>query len=193
MRALVMGCLVAGLGCQSRPIKPALPAPPVVAAAMRQVGVTTKYSQQYFSLKYPGGDPPPETGACTDVVIRAFRRLGVDLQKEVHEDMRKNFDKYPRKWGLKSTDRNIDHRRVPNLMTFFARRGKALRLERDAMKPGDIITWDLPRNMTHIGLLSNEFGPSGELKIIHNIGAGVRVEDRLRDWKITGHYRWFTR
>jgi uncharacterized protein len=167
----------------------------LLESADYQVRVTRGYTQQYFSIAYPGGDLPPETGACTDVVVRAFRNAGVDLQKEVHEEMAANFAAYPPKWGLAKTDTNIDHRRVPNLQTFFARRGKSLTVTGDARdyKPGDVVTWDLDgKGMTHIGLVSNLWSAATKrYLIIHNIGGGTNAEDRLFEWKITGHYRYF--
>ncbi|MFN6962292.1 MAG: DUF1287 domain-containing protein [Pyrinomonadaceae bacterium] len=163
--------------------------------ALRQTEITKGYSQEYFTIDYPGGDPPLETGSCTDVVIRAFRAAGVDLQKEVHEDMAGSFAAYPKKWGLPRPDTNIDHRRVPNLQTFFSRRGKALPLTNSAdnYRPGDVVSWDLDgRGMTHIGIVSHLRNErTGRYLIIHNIGGGVQLEDRLFAWKVTGHYRYF--
>jgi uncharacterized protein YijF (DUF1287 family) len=167
----------------------------IVENAIEQTKVTKNYSQEYFQLAYPNGDPPIETGACTDVVIRAFRKAGVDLQKEVHEDMAANFNAYPKKWGLTKTDTNIDHRRVPNLQTFFDRRKKTIPVTNLAKdyQPGDVVTYDLDgKGMTHIGLVSNFWNATGErYLIVHNIGAGTRAEDVLFKWKITGHYRYF--
>jgi len=167
----------------------------VLASAHDQLKITTHYTQEYRVIPYPNGDMPPETGACTDVVIRAFRNAGVDLQKEVHDDMAANFSAYPQKWGLAHTDTNIDHRRVPNLQTFFTRKGKSTRISSNGedYKPGDVVTWDLDgKGMTHIGLVSNDWNASEKrYLIIHNIGGGVAEEDRLFDWKITGHYRYF--
>lgn len=163
--------------------------------AERQIGVTKSYDPRYVVIGYPNGDVTPETGVCTDVVIRAFRAAGVDLQKEVHEDMSKNFAVYPKKWGLKSTDTNIDHRRVPNLQTFFARRGKNVPVTNDPSdyKPGDIVTWDLNgKGLTHIGVVSNLWNEQTKRYLVfHNIGRGAQAEDVLFDWKITGHYRYF--
>ncbi len=163
--------------------------------AVEQTKTTLNYTQDYFVIPYPGGDVPIETGACTDVVVRAFRAAGVDLQKEVHEDMRANFAAYPQKWGLKRPDTNIDHRRVPNLQTYFSRKDRSISLrgENGDFQPGDIVSWDLNgRGMTHIGLVSNVRNQrSGRYMIIHNIGAGTQIEDRLFEWKITGHYRYF--
>lgn len=167
----------------------------VLENAAEQTRLTPNYTQDYFVIDYPNGDVPIDTGACTDVVIRAFRAAGIDLQKEVHEDMKANFSKYPQKWGLARTDTNIDHRRVPNLHTFFTRKGKALPVSSapENYKPGDVVTWDLNgKGLTHIGLVSNSRGRrSARYKIIHNIGAGTKIEDRLFEWKITGHFRYF--
>ena len=167
----------------------------VLENAHQQLQTTPGYSQDYFVISYPGGDVPTGTGACTDVVIRAFRAAGVDLQKEVHEDMAANFNLYPRKWGLAKTDTNIDHRRVPNLQAFFSRKGKSLPVTHIAkeFQPGDVVTWDLDdRGTTHIGLVSNIWNDStGHYLIIHNIGGGVHAEDRLFAWTVTGHFRYF--
>jgi len=163
--------------------------------AREQLKTTTKYSQEYVVIPYPDGDLPADTGACTDVVIRALRVAGIDLQREVHEDMAANFGDYPQKWGLKATDTNIDHRRVPNLQTYFTRKGKSLPATSDPAiyKPGDIVSWDLDgRGMTHIGIVSNRIDESsGRYLIIHNIGGGVAEEDRLFQWRVTGHFRYF--
>jgi uncharacterized protein YijF (DUF1287 family) len=167
----------------------------IIVSAKEQLTVTTGYTQEYRVIPYPGGDLPPETGACTDVLIRAFRKAGVDLQKEVHEDMATSFSSYPQRWGLTSTDTNIDHRRVPNIQTFFVRKGKAMSISRggDNYRPGDVVTWDLDgKGMTHIGLVSNVWNDREKrYLIIHNIGGGVAEEDRLFAWKIIGHYRYF--
>ncbi len=167
----------------------------VLANAQEQLSLTMNYTQDYFSIPYPNGDPPIETGACTDVIIRGFRSAGVDLQKEVHEDIKANFASYPNKWGLQRPDTNIDHRRVPNLQTFFTRKRKSLPISSKAedYKPGDVVSWDLDgKGMTHIGIVSHLWNErSKRYLIIHNIGGGARAEDRLFDWKITGHYRYF--
>lgn len=162
-------------------------------AAASQVGQTVLYDPAYVQLDYPGGDVAIERGVCTDVVVRAFRELGVDLQVEVHKDMTKHFDKYPRRWGLSAPDSNIDHRRVPNLQTFFRRSGKSLSVSNDGAEywPGDVVTWDVG-GRPHIGIVSVIPGPGGErYQIVHNIGAGTQVEDRLFDYEITGHFRPF--
>lgn len=151
------------------------------------------YDPAYFRIDYPNGDVPSDKGVCTDVVIRAYRKLGIDLQKEVHEDMKANFGKYPKNWGLTSTDRNIDHRRVPNLMTFFSRHGTTKKISQDSgdYLPGDIVCWNLGGGITHIGIVSKKkaFGGKRHL-IIHNIGAGQVLEDCLFSYKIIGHYQY---
>lgn len=166
------------------------PASDLVQAARDQVGRTLIYDPRYEKLAYPMGDVPIERGVCTDVVIRAFRGLGVDLQQLVHEDMRRSFKAYPQNWGLARPDRNIDHRRVPNLAAYFKRQGMAL--EPGDYRPGDIVTWMLPGNLPHIGIVSDRAdAASGRPLIIHNIGAGAREEDMLLAFPITGHFRWF--
>jgi uncharacterized protein YijF (DUF1287 family) len=167
------------------------PTPPWVTAARSQIGVTLVYDPAYVRLPYPGGDVPQERGVCTDVVIRALRPQGLDLQKAVHEDMRAHFRLYPKKWGLRAPDRNIDHRRVPNLQTWFARQGWSLRPTREASnyRPGDLVTWMLPGNLPHIGIVSERRSLGGTPLIIHNIGRGAREENILFDYPITGHYR----
>lgn len=151
------------------------------------------YDPAYFTLKYPNGDVPADKGVCTDVVIRAYRKLGIDLQKEVHEDMKKNFSKYPKNWGLKRPDTNIDHRRVPNLRVFFAKFGQSKSIETNPAlyAPGDIVTWLLPGNLTHIGIVVNKKSADGKrYLIVHNIGAGQVIEDCLFKFTITGHYQY---
>lgn len=166
----------------------------VVEDAIDQTNYTHAYDQSYERLDYPGGDVPLERGACSDVIVRAFRKGGVDLQKEVHEDMTAAFAAYPKKWGLTKPDSNIDHRRVPNLMTFFERKGKSVAVtdRADDYKPGDVVTWDLGGGTTHIGMVTNVWSDrSGTYLIAHNIGGGVHVENVLFSWRITGHYRYF--
>ena len=143
-------------------------------------------------MRYPGGDVPANVGVCTDVLIRSYRVLGIDLQKEVHLDMRGHFSKYPKIWGLKRTDRNIDHRRVPNLRTFFKRRGWSLAVTKQAADylPGDLVTCTVPPNLPHIMIVSDQKTDDGTPMIIHNIGRGAREENRLFEFKLTGHYRW---
>ncbi|WP_070137949.1 DUF1287 domain-containing protein [Crocinitomix algicola] len=151
------------------------------------------YDPSYFSLTYPNGDVPADRGVCTDVVIRAYRKFGIDLQQLVHEDMRNNFKSYPQKWGLTQPDKNIDHRRVPNLMTFFERHGKTLTVSQNSFDylPGDIVCWNLGGAITHIGIVSAIKSNDGHrYQIIHNIGAGQVLEDCLFNYKIIGHYRF---
>jgi len=163
----------------------------LLAAARAQIGVTTSYDPAYRHLDYPGGDVPSETGVCTDVVIRAFRAVGIDLQVLVHEDMRRDWQAYPKLWGLSRPDRNIDHRRVPNLQMFFARHGHSLPRSMDSAKyrPGDIVTWRLPSGAPHIGIVA-EPRDAGRPWVVHNIGAGTQEEDVLFAYPITGHYRY---
>ncbi len=163
---------------------------PLVQAARKQIGVTLSYDPSYRSIPYPNGDVPLETGVCTDVVIRALRLLGVDLQKLIHEDMRKNFSKYPKIWGLKKPDKNIDHRRVPNIRCWMKRQQWALPISNNPndYKAGDIVTWDLSSGVPHIGIVSDKKIGQRPL-IIHNIGAGAQEEDCLFEFTLTGHYR----
>ncbi|MFP5247475.1 MAG: DUF1287 domain-containing protein [Thermoanaerobaculia bacterium] len=163
----------------------------VIAGAKRQVGVTRHYDSAYRRIPYPNGDVPLDRGVCTDVIIRAYRHAGVDLQVLVHEDMRRNFASYPKNWGLRRPDTNIDHRRVPNLATFFKRRGAALPVTRRASdyKPGDIVTWRLSSGVPHIGIVSDVRRGERYL-MVHNIGAGAQLEDVLFAYEVTGHYRF---
>lgn len=167
----------------------------LVAAAIDRTSHDITYDGSYFSIPYPNGDVPQNIGVCTDVIIRSYRTIGVDLQVLVHEDMLANFDAYPsrRIWGLAKPDTNIDHRRVPNLQTFLARHGEQLpiSLEPKDYTPGDIVTWMLPGNLPHIGFVSNQTSPaSGAPLIVHNIGLGPRLEDMVFSYPITGHYRY---
>ena len=151
------------------------------------------YDPSYFQLDYPNGDVPADKGVCTDVIIRAYRKLGIDLQKEVHEDMKAHFDLYPKNWGLKRPDKNIDHRRVPNLMTYFSRHGKTLSNSEKVTdyKAGDIVCWNLGGGITHIGIVSNRMASDGKTPlIIHNIGGGQVIENCLFNFRIIGHYRY---
>lgn len=151
------------------------------------------YDPSYFSIAYPNGDIPSDKGVCIDVVIRAYRKIGIDLQKEVHEDMKAHFNLYPNIWGLKNTDKNIDHRRVPNLMTYFKRQGaeKEITQNPDDYKPGDVVCWNLGGAITHIGIVVNKKSDDGKrYLVVHNIGSGQVLEDCLFDFKIIGHYRF---
>lgn len=193
--ALILFLFVIMSGCQAEAPPPLDPqTEKLVRGALNQIGETLYYDPSYRKLDYPGGDLPLEYGVCTDVVIRALRHAGVDLQVLVHEDMSRAFARYPQNWGLKSTDRNIDHRRVANLRVFFQRQGKSLPISDrpEDYRPGDLITWTLPNGLAHIGVLSDrrDAGDKHWL-VVHNIGAGARLEDVLFEFEITGHYRYF--
>lgn len=165
----------------------------IATAARTQIGVTTSYDPAYVALAYPGGDLPMDRGVCTDVVIRALRKaLKADLQALVHEDMRARFGKYPKNWGLARPDRNIDHRRVPNLQTYLKLRGFSLPVGKDAADylPGDLVTCTVPPHLPHIMIVSDQKSAAGTPLIIHNIGRGTVEEDRLFEFPLTGHYRW---
>lgn len=166
-------------------------APALVEAARSQVGVTVRYDPAYVRLAYPDGDVPQDRGVCTDVVVRALRVQGVDLQRTIHEDMRAHFSAYPRDWGASAPDRNIDHRRVPNQMRWFERQGWKLRSGTVAadFKPGDIVAWRLRSGPLHIGIVSDRRSAAGTPLILHNIARGTREEDLLFDHTIIGHYR----
>ena len=165
------------------------------AAAIERTHHKVRYEPAYVRIPYPGGDVPADTGVCTDEVIRSYRALGVDLQKEVHEDMVQNFSTYPRKWHwlLGKPDSNIDHRRVPNLMVFFQHKGESLPTTSHAAdyNPGDLVTWDLGGGVPHVGIVVDQRAASGRYMVVHNIGQGPRMEDVVFDWKITGHYRYY--
>jgi len=166
----------------------------LIDAAIEQSKVTTGYDPSWVKIEYPNGDVHSDTGVCSDVVVRAFRKAGIDLQKEIHEDMTRARSEYPRKWGVSGTDTNIDHRRVLNLMTWFERQGKSLPVTTDRADylPGDVMAWDLSEGHEHIGILTNlSSEPDKHYLIVHNVGAGARVEDVLLAWKIIGHYRYF--
>ncbi|HLV87164.1 MAG TPA: DUF1287 domain-containing protein [Candidatus Sulfotelmatobacter sp.] len=168
----------------------------LVAAAIERTHHSVRYVSEYVRIRYPGGDVPSDTGVCTDEIIRSYRVVGIDLQKEVHEDMLRNFSAYPnqRRWHLDHPDSNIDHRRVPNLMVFFERKGESLpnTIRAADYKPGDLVTWDLGRNVPHIGIVVDQKSRwSSRYMIVHNIGEGPKMEDVLFNWKITGHYRYY--
>jgi uncharacterized protein YijF (DUF1287 family) len=172
----------------------------LVEAALERAKHSVKYDGSYVKIDYPMGDVPANTGVCTDVVIRSYRALGIDLQQKVHEDMEGNFSLYPNNWGLTKTDTNIDHRRVPNLQVFFSRHGKKLKITEspEDYKPGDIVTWNVSswwrgrrKMVPHIGLVSDKKSLFGDrYKIVHNIGMGPELEDMLFRYPITGHYRY---
>lgn len=161
-------------------------------AALDRTAQSVRYEPAYVKLTYPGGDVPADTGVCTDEVIRAYRALGHDLQKLVHEDMKAHFSAYPKNWGLSKPDTNIDHRRVPNLQTFFKRRSASLPVTIDPKdyKPGDLITCTVPPHLPHIALVVPAPDGSERPWIVHNIGRGPKLEDRLFEFPLTGHYRW---
>jgi uncharacterized protein YijF (DUF1287 family) len=180
-----------GLAEQSPSEQPPSDLQRIMQAAYAQVGVTLRYDPSYVSIPFPGGDVPIDRGVCTDVIVRAYRSIGVDLQLLVNQDMRKAFPAYPRKWGLSRPDPSIDHRRVENLAVFFARHGQSLPMTKEASdyNPGDLVTWALPGGLPHIGLVSDR-SAGGRPLIVHNIGAGAQVEDILFAFTISGHYRY---
>ena len=191
MRALALTTLILFSGFALAQTGDALKA---VSAARSQIGVTTAYDPAYSRMAYPMGDVPMTRGVCSDVVIRAYRKAGIDFQLLVHNDMRANFSFYPKIWGLKKTDSNIDHRRVPNLEVFFKRQGKSIAdvLTADSFKPGDIVSWRLDNGLAHIGIVSDRKSLFGSRPLlIHNVGDGTQEEDVLFSWRIVGHYRWF--
>jgi len=163
----------------------------LVAAAYAQIGVTRVYDPSYRRIAFPGGDVPLDRGVCSDVVVRAYRGIGTDLQRLVNDDMRQHFAAYPQLWGLAGPDPNIDHRRVANLARFFARHGTTLAVSAAPQdyRPGDIVTWRLPGGIAHIGLVADRL-VDGRPLIVHNIGAGAQLEDVLFAFTITGHYRY---
>lgn len=167
----------------------------IVTSLIERTTQKITYDGSYLSIPYPNGDVPSNIGVCTDVIIRAYRKLGTDLQKLVHQDMKSHFSVYPSKriWGLNSPDKNIDHRRVPNLRTFFNRHGVNLKISRNKKdySVGDIVTWLLPGNLPHIGMVIDQVDPiTGNPLIVHNIGRGPKADDMIFDYKITGHYRF---
>ncbi len=189
MRKLV---LLGALATLASPCFSENPRQALVEAARDQVGKTVAYDPSYQALDYPGGDVPMDRGVCTDVVIRALRASHqIDLQKCVHEDMKLHFSKYPNLWGLKSTDRNIDHRRVPNLQAYFKRMGYEIPVSKEPSDylPGDIVTCTVPPHLPHIMVVSDRKNAQGVPLVIHNIGRGAQEEDRLFEFKLTGHYR----
>lgn len=167
----------------------------IIAAARIQIGITTSYKPDYVILTYPNGDVPREGGVCTDVIIRALRDgLSQDLQKLLNEDMRANFPVYPKNWGLSKPDKNIDHRRVPNLRTYFKRKGYEQPLPKagdvSTFRPGDIVTCTIAKTLPHIMIVSDRKTPEGIPLVIHNIGGGAQEEDALTAFPLTGHFRW---
>ena len=191
-------CCFLLLSCSSNDIKGNIssidfPIDDLSAAAISLTLQEVRYDPAYFTIAYPNGDVPANKGVCTDVVIRAYRKLGIDLQKEVHEDMAANFSFYPKAWGLSHPDKNIDHRRVPNLMAFFARKGATKSISNNPAdyKPGDIVCWNLSGGITHIGIVVNKKSADNKrCLIVHNIGGGQVLADCLFSYKIIGHYRY---
>jgi uncharacterized protein YijF (DUF1287 family) len=195
---MVALCLAAG--AQQPP-----PEPPVlsraeftaalIAAALERPNHPARYEPKYVAIAYPGGDVPADTGVCADEIVRIYRVVGIDLQQKVHEDMVAAWNDYPHKWGARRPDKNIDHRRVPNLAAFFRRHGESLKVSTNAADyaPSDIVMWNLVKDgdLPHIGMVVDVKGPSGNWMVEHNIGGGPQVEDVLFDWKLTGHYRYF--
>jgi len=167
----------------------------LVDAAIERTHHDVTYDSAYRRIAYPGGDVPQDVGVCADVVIRAYRALGVDLQVLVHRDMTRHFQQYPQRWNLKRTDTNIDHRRVPNLRTFFRRHGASLPVsdQPDDYQPGDLVTWEVPPHLPHIGIVTDRKSSDGTPLIVHNIGRGPQLEDVLFAFPITGHYRYSPR
>ena len=165
----------------------------LLSAALAQTEQRVVYDGSYRRMAYPGGDVPANIGVCTDVIVRAYRAIGVDLQQRVHEDMRSAFHAYPKLWGLSKPDPNIDHRRVPNLQAYLRRQRAELPRSRDAnaFRPGDLVTWMLPGNLPHIGIVTDRRSDDGARPlIVHNIGQGPKLEDMLFAYPITGHYRF---
>jgi len=191
LMCLATGTL-SGLAAHAQDSRPPFPAA-LIAAAIERTHHSITYDGRYRSIDYPGGDVPADVGVCTDVIIRSYRKIGVDLQELVHLDMKRSFDDYPQDWGLSRPDPNIDHRRVPNLQRYLSRHGQELPVSNEASdyRPGDLVTWMLPGNLPHIGIVVDAMSPDGERHlIVHNIGSGPKIEDVLFDYRITGHYRY---
>ena len=189
-----LGLALAGCGQAAAQVRTASPrALSLIAAARRQIGVTLAYDPAYTRIAYPLGDVSRAKGVCTDVLIRAYRdALGIDLQREVHQDMAAHFAAYPRRWGLRRADPNIDHRRVPNLETFWTRARGRLPIPGDpqSWQPGDLFTLLIDGRLPHTGIVSDRIAANGNPLVIHNIGAGTREEDALFDYRLTGRFRW---
>jgi hypothetical protein len=186
--------VIPGLGSAYRQGEPTDFSKKLSQAAIERTKHIVRYDGRYRKISYPNGDVPDNVGVCTDVIVRSYRKLGIDLQKDIHEEMKENFDKYPKLWGLSKPDTNIDHRRVPNLRTLFKRKGIILPITKDPndFETGDIITWMLPGNLPHIGIVIDSNSEDGNKPlIVHNIGSGPVIEDILFDYQITGHYRYY--
>jgi hypothetical protein len=201
LHAALAGALALASATSSAQTRPVVPnarqefLKKLVAAAEERTHHVVRYDPAYVRIPYPGGDVPADTGVCTDEIIRSYRAVGVDLQREVHEDMEQNLPAYLRKWRWLSgqPDTNIDHRRVPNLMVFFSRKGETLGITQRAEDylPGDIVTWDLGGSVPHIGIVVDQKSArGGRFMIVHNIGQGPKMEDVLFNWRVTGHYRY---
>jgi hypothetical protein len=188
---VVAGAAAAPPGATAPRSRPSAFIQRLLEGAHAQVGVTLYYDGSYRPITFPGGDVPLERGVCADVLVRAYRSAGIDLQALVHRDMQRAFEEYPRQWGLSRPDPNIDHRRVANLVTFFRRHGEVLPLSSrpEEYEPGDIVTWRLPSGRPHIGLVSDR-SRGGRPLVIHNLRTGVKVEDTLFSYPVTGHYRY---
>lgn len=203
VRTITLSLLMGINGFLPGQVIPSTPAAPnniaaersaLVQAAFVQIGVTISYDPAYEKIGYPNGDVPIDRGVCTDVVIRALRKVGVDLQVLVHDDKKKSPDAYPREWGNIPPDPNIDHRRVPNLMTFFRRQRKEVAMTHNGIDylPGDIVVWRLPSGLLHVGMVTDQFVPGTDRPLmVHNIGHGAQCEDALFKFTLVGHYRWF--
>jgi uncharacterized protein YijF (DUF1287 family) len=191
IRLLLVFCVLVNSGAAQTRASGEVFSTRLVAAAVERTRHSVRYVSDYVGIPYPGGDVPANTGVCTDEVVRIYRAVGIDLQKEVHEDIVRNFEAYPH-GRQRHPDTNIDHRRVPNLMVFFARKGIALPTSRSPVdySPGDIVAWDLGGGVTHIGVVVDRKGPSGSYMIVHNIGYGPKMEDELFSWNIIGHYHY---
>lgn len=190
---LALGILTGLLQVQPADDSTSLPERLAVAAVERTRHTSeVRYDGSYRRIPYPGGDVPADVGVCTDLIVRAYRAVGIDLQRLVHEDMRAAFGTYPKLWGLSRPDPNIDHRRVPNLQTFFERKGAELPVSANGAdyRPGDVVTWMLPGNVPHIGVVTSLESSSGRPLVAHNIGRGPELEDMLFDFEVTGHYRY---
>ena len=181
-----------GLAQMAQAIAPISDGSKLAYDAKKQIGITTSYDPTYRKLDFPRGDVPINTGVCTDVIIRAYRLQNIDLQQLVNHDMKSNWSSYPKTWGLKSTDKNIDHRRVPNLEVFFARHGQTLSItDKSSFQAGDVVTWRLPNgNLPHTGIVSDKAAADGTPLIIHNIGRGTQEENILFTYPITKHFRY---
>ena len=181
-----------GLAQMAQALAPISDGGKLVRDAKKQIGITVSYDSTYRKLEFPRGDVASETGVCTDVIVRAYRLQNIDLQQLVNHDMKSNWSAYPKIWGLKSTDKNIDHRRVPNLEVFFARHGQSLSTtDKDSFQVGDIVTWRLPNgNLPHIGIVSDKAAADGTPLIIHNIGRGTQEENILYAYPIHKHFRY---